>query len=98
MNIEWPPSDREKAIAVQSATLSFATGLWAGLSLVPNAALSVPKTEDVRGIVEPAYLPVPSYLPLITFVILAVGTFAAYSVLRESPHDEDADLVEETDG
>ena len=83
-------SDREKAVAILTGTTLFVAGMWAGLMLVPDAALDVPKTTEMRdGTLQyhVRYLPVPSYLPVLSVAIPAIGVWFAYQVLRADRDD-----------
>jgi uncharacterized membrane protein YiaA len=96
-------SDREKAVALLTGSVLFVAGLWAGLMLVPDAALDVPATSEMRGGTiqyDARYLPVPQMLPLLSVAIPAIGAWFAYQTLRADPGDREAGQLEDvaTDG
>jgi hypothetical protein len=97
-------SDREKAVAILTGTTLFVAGTWAGLMLVPDAALDVPtETTEMRdGTIQydARYLPIPNHLPLVSVAILAIGAWFAYQTLRPDRDDRaDGELEDAaTDG
>jgi len=89
-------TNREKALVVQTATIAGLIGIWVGIGLVPDAALSVPTEETPSGRIEPAYTAIPTYLPLFTVAVLAVGTYAAYGIVRQVSDNDDEAVEQDT--
>jgi hypothetical protein len=84
----------EYAAAVVTGSVALVVGVWAGLWLVPDAALAVP-TETIHGHETPAYTPVPGFLPLASVGIVVFGGWNAWTTLRASQEDREAERREE---
>jgi hypothetical protein len=89
----------EAAAAVAAGTVAVVVGLWAGLWMIPDAALAVPTETLPNGDVTAKYQPVPSALPVLSAVVAAVGGWATWTVMRTEQR-VDGEHVEEgaTDG
>jgi len=72
---------REKALMILVAGLAFTTGLWAGVWMVPNAALDVPMDtyiENGHTVRSLTYQPVPTYLPILSGCLVLVTAGLAW--------------------
>lgn len=91
-------SSRERALIIATGTLMFVLGMWVGLFLVPAEALAYPITgTDTTGdgiTYEKYFHPVPTYLPLLTVIIVLAGLYAAYTQVR--PENEETDFDDQT--
>jgi len=86
-------TDREKTIAILTGVAAFTVGLWAGLWMVPDAALNVPTDtymDSGRTVRDAAYQPVPSYFPMLSALLVFGGAYAAWSVNRDHEETPDA--------
>lgn len=81
-------TDREQIIILLTASTAFVAGIWVGIWLIPSAALDVPMNTRYHGpemIQTPAYQPVPTYLPVLSILVLVVAVFVANSIrVRET--------------
>ncbi|GGC52322.1 hypothetical protein [Haloferax sulfurifontis] len=82
-------TDREKILTTLSASTMFVTGVWVGVWIVPSAALDVPMNSHFDGrqmVNTPAYQPVPTYLPVLSILVVVFALYAAnHFYSRESP-------------
>jgi hypothetical protein len=80
-------SDREKALALLAGVSAFVLGVWAGVWVVPDAALDVPTVDTPR---DPriAFKPVPTWLPFMSALALLGATYGASVILRDDPAPE----------
>ena len=88
-------TDRDKAIGALSAAVGFVGGLWFGYLTVPAELLRESITNSGPHGVSSAVLPAPSVAPMITFGVLFIGAWIAYSVTR--PDDELDDEAQPSD-
>lgn len=95
--IRFNVTTREKTIAILTGVVAFTVGLWVGLWMIPDAALSVPTdtyVDNGRTVRDVAYQPVPSYLPALSALLVGGGLYAAWSINRsptETREDSDAE-------
>lgn len=86
-------TDRDKSIITFCTFTGWALGVWNGIFLVPDAALTVPKRVE-NGETLIAYQPVPTWLPLITLLVLGGAAYFAYVF---ATRDDDGEDVEHDD-
>jgi hypothetical protein len=78
-------SDREKALILLSGVTLFTLGVWAGVWIVPDAALDVPVVDSPGRGPHLAFQPVPTWLPLMSVLALLGATYGAHVILRDDP-------------
>ena len=83
-------SARERAILILSVVSSLSLGVWLGLFLVPVEALADPITGEHHshdGLTR-NYLPIPTYLPPLTLLVLLGGAYFAAQQFSTGDDDE----------
>lgn len=105
MKVDLSLSRREKRILVLSAAVAFTAGMWFGVWNVPAQALDVPMTENPEpsGVsrFDLAYRPVPTFLPVVSLVILfGAGWYSRWEPPEESDNQsgEDSSIEAAADG
>ncbi len=97
-------TSRERVLLLLAVPTAFLLGIWAGIWMVPPEAFapSFTTTEtSARGaeVTTAAFRPVPTYLPVLSLLVVGFSAFFAYRAYRlDEKCRDDTDPETDADG
>lgn len=102
IDIDIDPTTEELQIVIVTAAVAFTAGIWAGVWLIPDAALSVPTDVSYSGggtVRNIAFQPVPTYLPILSVTLIGLAAYGARQLgVEEDDEEQQPVALPATDG